>query len=214
CTRVRRDDLLTFQVDGTLGSAVAGLRRCYIQPRAATPKPVWNPDIPQAIDFFAGWQEIPDNEPYENAFRAQWELFLRHVAQDAPFAWDLLAGAKGVQLAELAHKSSAERRWIEGPELKAGTSDRANNYLRDKTSADPVDEIAAADAEHFHLLALVDFLADGGSGEIRLPVHHARDGVAELLRHLEHLQGVVAIAVAQLRRDRQRADKDQCGEHF
>src|ERR1700687_5767219 len=74
CARVRRDDLLTSQVDGTLGSAVAGLRRCYIQPRAATPKPVWNPDIPQTIDFFAGWQEIPDNDLYDNAFRAQWEL--------------------------------------------------------------------------------------------------------------------------------------------
>src|ERR1700693_5782721 len=82
CTRVRRDDLLTFQVDGTLGSAVAGLRRCYIQPRNATPKPVWNPDVPQQIDFFGGWQEVPDNENYENAFRAQWELFLRHVADD------------------------------------------------------------------------------------------------------------------------------------
>src|SRR5256886_13207055 len=82
CTRVRRDDLLTFQVDGTLGSAVAGLRRCLIQPRAATPKPVWNPDIPQTIDFFAGWQEVPDNDAYENAFRAQWELYLRHVARN------------------------------------------------------------------------------------------------------------------------------------
>src|SRR6266516_1581213 len=118
CTRVRRDDLLTFQVDGTLGSAVAGLRRCYVQPRAATPKPVWNPDIPQGIEFFAGWQEMPDNDAYENAFRAQWELFLRHVAQDAPFGWDLLAGAKGVQLAELAQQSWAERRWVDIPELK------------------------------------------------------------------------------------------------
>ena len=36
-TRVRRDDLVTFQVDGTLGSAVAGLQRCVIQPRHATP---------------------------------------------------------------------------------------------------------------------------------------------------------------------------------
>ena len=118
CTRVRRDDLLTFQVDGTLGSAVAGLRRCHIQPRAATPKPVWNPDIPQPIDFFAGWQEIPDNETYENAFRAQWELFLRHVALGEPFPWDLLAGAKGVQLAEAGLKSWKERRWIDIEPLK------------------------------------------------------------------------------------------------
>jgi predicted dehydrogenase len=119
CTRVRRDDLLTFQVDGTLGSAVAGLRRCYIQPRAATPKPVWNPDIPQTIDFFAGWQEVPDNDAYANAFRAQWELFLRHVVEGGPFPWDLFAGAKGVQLGELARQSWAERRWVDIPELKA-----------------------------------------------------------------------------------------------
>jgi predicted dehydrogenase len=119
CTRVRRDDLLTFQVDGTLGSAVAGLRRCYLQPRNATPKPVWNPDVPQHIDFFGGWQEVPDNENYENAFRAQWELFLRHVADDEPVAFDLLAGARGLQLAELGHQSWAERRWIEVPKLKA-----------------------------------------------------------------------------------------------
>jgi predicted dehydrogenase len=117
CTRVRRDDLLTFQVDGTLGSAVSGLRRCYIQPRVATPKPVWNPDLPQTIDFFAGWQEVPDNDVYENAFMAQWELFLRHVAQDDPFPWDLLAGARGLQLAALGYKSWAERRWIEVAEL-------------------------------------------------------------------------------------------------
>ncbi len=119
CTRVRRDDLLTFHVDGTLGSAVAGLRRCLIQPRAATPKPVWNPDIPQTIDFFAGWQEMPDNDSYENAFRAQWELFLRHVAEDGPFPWDLRAGARGLQLAELGHRSWAERRWMDIAELKA-----------------------------------------------------------------------------------------------
>jgi predicted dehydrogenase len=119
CTRVRRDDLLVFHVDGTLGSAVAGLRRCFIQPRAATPKPVWNPDIPQPIDFFAGWQEVPDNDAYDNAFKAQWELFLRHVAEDGPFPWDLLAGARGVQLATLGHQSWTERRWIDVPALVA-----------------------------------------------------------------------------------------------
>lgn len=117
CTRVRRDDLLTLQVDGTLGSAVSGLRRCFIQPRAATPKPVWNPDLPQGIDFFAGWQEVPDNDVYENAFKAQWELFLHHVAEEGPFPWDLMAGARGLQLAALAHRSWAERRWIEVPAL-------------------------------------------------------------------------------------------------
>jgi predicted dehydrogenase len=117
--RVRRDDLLTLQVDGTLGSAVAGLQKCFIQPRAATPKPVWNPDVPQAIDFFATWQEVPANAAYDNAFKAQWELFIRHVCEDAPFKWTLLEGAKGVQLADCALKSWAERRWIDLPKLEA-----------------------------------------------------------------------------------------------
>jgi predicted dehydrogenase len=117
-TRVRRDDLVTFQVDGTLGSAVAGLQRCVIQPRHATPKPVWNPDEPRTTDFFGDWQEVPENEPYPNGFRVQWERFIRHVCEDAPFPWDLLAGARGVQLAELALKSSAERRWIDIPDLE------------------------------------------------------------------------------------------------
>jgi predicted dehydrogenase len=116
-TRVRRDDLVTFQVDGSDGSAIAGLARCWIQPKAATPKPVWNPDERRPDDFFAGWQEVPDNETYPNGFKAQWELFIRHVMEDAPFGWDLLAGAKGVQLAELGYQSWAERRWIDVPRL-------------------------------------------------------------------------------------------------
>ncbi len=119
CTRVRRDDLVTFQVDGTRGSAVAGLTRCFIQPREATPKPVWNPDERQPIDFLGQWQEVPDNEVYENGFKAQWELYIKHVCENAPFRWDLLAGAKGVQLAELGLKSWAERRWMDVPELEA-----------------------------------------------------------------------------------------------
>jgi len=116
--RVRRDDLLTLQVDGTLGSAVAGLQKCFVQPRAATPKPVWNPDVPQAIDFFDTWQEVPANAVYENAFKAQWELFIRHVCEDAPFRWSLAEGAKGVQLADCALQSWAERRWIDVPSLE------------------------------------------------------------------------------------------------
>jgi predicted dehydrogenase len=115
--RVRRDDLLTLQVDGTLGSAVAGLRDCWIQPYGATPRPVWNPDLPNPLDFFATWQKLPEQRSYENAFKAQWELFLRHVAQGEPFRWDLREGAKGVQLAEAALESSRSRRWIEVPEL-------------------------------------------------------------------------------------------------
>jgi predicted dehydrogenase len=116
-TRVRRDDLVTFHVDGTLGSAVAGLTDCWIQPRAATPKPVWNPDVPQTIDFFATWQKMPDNRTYDNAFKVEWELFIRHLFDDTPFAWDLFAGAKGVPLAELGLKSSAERRTLDVPPL-------------------------------------------------------------------------------------------------
>jgi len=115
--RVRRDDLLTIQVDGTLGSAVAGLRECWVQPYGATPRPVWNPDIPQPIDFFAGWQKVPEQRQYENAFKIQWELFLRHVALDEPFRWTLLEGARGVQLAEKGLESSRARAWVDLPEL-------------------------------------------------------------------------------------------------
>jgi len=115
--RVRRDDLLTLQVDGTKGSAVAGLRECRVQSDAETPKPVWNPDIDQPINFYENWMKMPTREPFENAFKVQWELFLRHVAEDDPFPWTLLAGAKGVQLAELGMRSWAERRWVDVPEL-------------------------------------------------------------------------------------------------
>jgi predicted dehydrogenase len=124
--RVRRDDLFTLQVDGTHGSAVAGLRDCWIQPYGGTPRPVWNPDIPNAIDFAATWQKMPDQRAYDNAFKAQWELFLRHVALDEPFRWSLLEAAKGVQLAELGHQSWRERRWVDVPPLdaEAGRSPR------------------------------------------------------------------------------------------
>ncbi len=115
--RVYRDDLLQIQVDGTLGSAVATLRGCRIQRRADTPRAVWNPDVPNPIDFQAAWQDVPDAGPCDNAFKAQWELFLRHVATDAPFPHDFCEGAKGVQLAELALRSWAERRWVDVPDL-------------------------------------------------------------------------------------------------
>jgi len=117
CTRVRRDDLVTFHVDGTHGSAVAGLTACKIQSRQATPKPVWNPDIPQTIDFFDTWQDVPENRAYDNAFKVEWELFLKHVVRGGPFQWNLLEGAKGVQLAELGMKSWKERRWVDVPPL-------------------------------------------------------------------------------------------------
>ncbi|MFF3246477.1 Gfo/Idh/MocA family protein [Streptomyces sp. NPDC002870] len=115
--RVMRDELVEFQVDGTHGSAVAGLRRCRAQHRSATPKPVWNPDLPATESFRDQWQEVPDNGEFQNGFKAQWELFLRHVALGEPYHWDLLAGARGVQLAELGLKSSAEGRRFEVPEL-------------------------------------------------------------------------------------------------
>jgi len=117
CVRVRRDDLLTLQVDGTAGSAVAGLRECRMQPALRTPSPVWNPDIDSPIDFFADWTSVPANQDYDNPFKVQWELFLRHVVLGEPFKWTLREAAKGVQLAELAIESWNQRRWIDVPPL-------------------------------------------------------------------------------------------------
>jgi predicted dehydrogenase len=117
CTRVYRDELFVLQVDGTHGSAVAGLRECKAQHRANTPRPVWNPDVPNPIVFRDGWQDVPDNQTFDNGFKVQWEQFLRHVAGEAPFPWDFMAGARGVQLAELGLRSWAERRWLDVPEL-------------------------------------------------------------------------------------------------
>lgn len=116
--RVKRDDLLQIQVDGTAGSAVAGLHRCFVQPAVATPKPFFSPEVPQAMVFDEQWQEMPDIEPFENGYRAGWELFLRHVAEDAPFPAPLIEGAKSVQLAEACYRSHHERRWVDLPALK------------------------------------------------------------------------------------------------
>ncbi|WP_395088836.1 Gfo/Idh/MocA family protein [Armatimonas sp.] len=110
--RVRRDDLLTLQVDGTQGSAVAGLRGCTIQPYGATPRPVWNPDIDSPIDFAENWMTVPTNQILDNGFKIQWEMFLKHVVLDTPWVYDLREGAKGVQLAEAGLKSWEERRWV------------------------------------------------------------------------------------------------------
>jgi predicted dehydrogenase len=115
--RVNRDELVEFQVDGTHGSAVAGLRNCRFQHRAATPKPVWNPDLPATARFREGWQDVPDNADFDNGFKIQWEGFIRHVCEDAPFPNDFASGARGVQLAELGLRSSAEGRRIEVPHL-------------------------------------------------------------------------------------------------
>ena len=111
--RVRRDDLLQIQVDGTNGSAVAGLHRCFVQPAIVTPKPFFSPEEPQPMIFAAQWQEMPELDPFENGYRAGWEGFLRHVAEeDAPFPAPLIEGAKSVQLAEACHQSHRERRWV------------------------------------------------------------------------------------------------------
>jgi predicted dehydrogenase len=118
CTRVRRDDLVTFHVDGTHGSAVAGLQRCWSQARVNTPRPVWNPDVPQPINFFETWSEVPGLDRYDNCFKVEWEMFIRHLYDDAPFKWTLLEGAKGVQLAEAGLQSWKERRWIDIPALR------------------------------------------------------------------------------------------------
>lgn len=116
-TRVDRNELLELHVDGTEGSAVAGLRECKVQPRAVTPKAVWNPDIPNPIPFLEGWQTVPTTVAEENAFKVQWEMFLRHVLEDSPFSHTFLEAAKGVQLAEAGMRSWSERRWIDLPEL-------------------------------------------------------------------------------------------------
>src|SRR5581483_2936220 len=118
-TRVYRDELFVLQVDGTEGSAVAGLRDCKVQHRVNTPRPVWNPDLPNSFQFRDQWAVVPDNAEFDNAFKVQWEMFLRHVAEDAPFPHDFFDGARGVQLAELATQSWHERRWMDVPVIKA-----------------------------------------------------------------------------------------------
>ena len=117
-TRVRRDDLVTFHVDGTHGSAVAGLSSCRAQSRVTTPRPVWNPDEKQTMNFFDQWQEVPDTQVYDNGFKIQWEDFIRHVVEDAPWRFTLPEGAKGVQLVEAALQSWKERRWVDISPLK------------------------------------------------------------------------------------------------
>jgi predicted dehydrogenase len=112
-SRVKRDDLIQIQIDGTLGSAVAGGHKCYVQSLAATPRPMWNVEVPQAMDFDTQWQEVPEHEPFKNSYRHGWEQYLRHVATDAPLRSTLLEGAKDVQLTEACYQSDRERRWID-----------------------------------------------------------------------------------------------------
>jgi predicted dehydrogenase len=115
--RVNRRELVELQVDGTNGSAVAGLRNCTVQHRVSTPLAVWNPDLPDPIDYLAQWTDVPDNAVFDNGFKVQWEQFLRAAAEGAPLRWDLAEGARGVQLAELARQSSAEGRRVDVPPL-------------------------------------------------------------------------------------------------
>ena len=115
--RVNRRELVELQVDGTAGSAVAGLRHCAVQPAAVTPRPVWNPDLPDPADYRSQWADVLDNQEFANGFKAQWELFLQHAATGKPFPWDLAEGARGVQLAEAALRSAAEGRRVEIPDL-------------------------------------------------------------------------------------------------
>jgi predicted dehydrogenase len=117
-TRVNREDLVTFHVDGTHGSAVAGLQACKAQSRVNTPRPVWNPDVKQTMTFTDQWQEVPDTQFYDNGFKIQWEHFIRHIAENEPYRWTLPEGAKGVQLVEAALQSWQERRWIDVAPLK------------------------------------------------------------------------------------------------
>ena len=117
-TRVNREDLVTFHVDGTHGSAVAGLQACRAQSRVNTPRPVWNPDVKQTMIFTDQWQEVPDTQFYDNGFKIQWEHFIRHIAENEPYRWTLPEGAKGVQLVEAALQSWQERRWVDVAPLK------------------------------------------------------------------------------------------------
>jgi predicted dehydrogenase len=116
-SRVKRDDLIQIHIDGTLGSAVAGGHKCFVQSLAATPRPAWNVEVPQAMDFDTQWQEVPDTDPFKNSYRAGWEQFLRHVADGEPLRSTLLEGAKDVQLTECCYQSDRERRWIDIPAL-------------------------------------------------------------------------------------------------
>jgi predicted dehydrogenase len=116
CVRVDRGELFELQVDGTGGTAVAGLRECRVQSAADTPRAVWNPDLPDPIDHRAAWSPVPAGE-LDNAFKVQWEHYLRHVAHGEPFPWDFRAAARGVQLSELGMRSWREKRFVEVPPL-------------------------------------------------------------------------------------------------
>ena len=132
-----RRELLELQVDGTAGSAVSGLRDCAVQHRVSTPLPVWNPDLPDPIEYQALWSDVPDNMAFDNGFKAEWELFLKCASEDRPFAWDLFEGAKGVQLADLAARLNRRtlERWMRAGSVRhCGNSVVSNSCALQLTS--------------------------------------------------------------------------------
>ena len=97
-TRVRRDDLLTFQIDGTSGSAVAGLHRCWAQSAGDTPEVRHiNPMVDIGFDYRRDWKEVPGLAAYANPYRVGWDRFLKHIVTGEPLASDLSAGIRDVQ---------------------------------------------------------------------------------------------------------------------
>jgi predicted dehydrogenase len=111
--RVRRDDVMVIQVDGTEGSAVAGLTHCRTQSMANTTHAQWSRDGAPPLDYARDWELMPHEPPYPNPYRVQWEQFLRHVAVDAPFPWDMAAGVQTLQYAAGCMQSWSERRWVD-----------------------------------------------------------------------------------------------------
>lgn len=111
--RVDRAELVEFQVDGIDGSAVAGLFDCRIQPRTATPRPVWNPDLRETVDYRSLWLDVPDNEAFDNGFRAQWEDFITDVDAGRQHPYDFMAGVRGLRLVEASLESSRDGRRVE-----------------------------------------------------------------------------------------------------
>jgi predicted dehydrogenase len=112
-TRVRRDDLLTLQIDGTGGSAIAGLHRCWMQSNASTPLVQhFNPDRDLGFDYRADWKEVAGTGRHVNPYRIGWENFLRHVVDNAPLVSDLASGIRDVQLAQACYRSMTESKWV------------------------------------------------------------------------------------------------------
>lgn len=111
---------MQFHVDGTHGSAVVGLFGAKIQHRNQTPKPVWNPDLADEHDYQADWAQVPTNDIFLNGFRQQWEEYLTSHVLGTDYPFDLLAGARGVLLAEAGLESSRTGAKVTIDELSIG----------------------------------------------------------------------------------------------